>query len=586
MTKHKDENLEAGKALRQRAEALAGGMTPESLGNLEVQSPGEWRRTLYELRVHQIELEMQNDELRQSQEDLDRARACYFDLYDLAPVGYMTVSHGNRVIEANLTAISMLGLSRVALLNQPFTHFIHRDDQDLYYLHRKQFYETGTARAGELRLVKADGTVFWAYLAATHIQEDPACPEHQVDDAKPRARLVMSDITWRKQAEEKTAKLESELHQAQELKALGVLAGGVAHVINNLLTTILGNANLGTLAVGADGKVASYFSAIETATQRAANLTAQLLAYAGKGKYWVTEVDLDVVVKEVLQRIAPTLPGRVTLRCEGADRLPFVKGDATQIAQILMGLLSNAAESFGDGRGGQITIRTRAEAMDVLAVESACWCKVIEPGRYATLEVIDTGAGMTAEVLARAFEPFFSTKFTGRGLGLAAVMGILCNHGGGLSAHSEVGRGSSFKIYLPALQEARAPQAAPDLPSWRGAGKLLVADQDQEIRSTVRRMAERLGFTVVEARGGQEALEIFRLRHGDLALVLLDLTMPRMGAAEAFAEMRKIDRKVPVVLSQGYDMAEEPALPEGLAGMIKKPYRMAEFQGLLQRTLA
>ena len=450
MTNPRAEGPLSSSELRRRAEALAGGKTPEVAADPDVGLPEAFRRTLYELRVHQLELEMQNDELRQSQEDLSRAKACYFDLFDLAPVGYFTVSFENIIVEANLTSLAMLGSSRASVLKKPFTRFIFREDQDLYYLQRKQFYETGGAQTGELRMLKEDGTVFWAYLMATHIEEDPACPERELDAAKPRARLVMSDITWRKQAEAKVAKQEAELQQAQELKTLGALAGGVAHIINNLLTSILGNANLGTLAVGPDGVVASYFNAIETGAQRAANLTAQLLAYAGKGKFWVTEVDLNRVVKEVLQRLAPTLPRQVTLHCECAD-LPCVQGDATQIAQVLMGLLSNAVEAFGEDLGGQITIRTCAETLDAPAIESGCWSKTIEPGRYSTLEVIDTGAGMTPEVLARAFEPFFSTKFTGRGLGLAAVMGILCSHRGGLSAHSEVGRGSTFKIYLPAM---------------------------------------------------------------------------------------------------------------------------------------
>jgi CheY-like chemotaxis protein len=360
----------------------------------------------------------------------------------------------------------------------------------------------------------------------------------------------------------------------------------VAHVINNLLTTILGNANLGTLAVDPAGKVAPYFTAIEKASQRAADLTSQLLAYAGKGKVWVTEVDLNRVVQETLQGLSPSLPAQVTLCCERADRLPFVKGDASQMAQIVSNLMSNAFESFGKDLKGQVTIRTRAEAVDDLTIASGCWSMPIPPGRYATVEVIDSGAGMSPEVQARAFEPFFTTNFAGRGLGLAAVMGILCSHQGGMTVHSEVGRGSSFKVYLPAMQEARSPQAPADPAPWRGDGQLLVADGDPATRSTVRHMAERLGYSVMEAGGGQDAVALFRLRHADLAMVLLDLAMPRMGAPEAFQEMREIDRGVPVVLSSGFDAPDPGVLPEGLAGTIRKPYRFAEFQGLLQRTLA
>jgi len=208
------------------------------------------------------------------------------------------------------------------------------------------------------------------------------------------------------------------------------------------------------------------------------------------------------------------------------------------------------------------------------------------PGPFATLEVTDEGAGMEPHIMERLFEPFFSTKFTGRGLGLPEVIGVIRSHGGGIRVRSVPGNGSTFKIFLPAMRTPRSQPAREFLPVWRGKGRILVVDDEEEERTRVRGMAEQLGFTVIEAADGIEAVEIFRLRHGNLALVLLDLSLPRMDGRAALQEIRKISNTIPVVLSTPFQAQEEEILTEALAGYLKKPYRMAEFQGILQRTLA
>lgn len=434
-------------------------------------------------------------------------------------------------------------------------------------------------------MIKQDGTPFWVRLLATTAQS-PAYDQGSATEGAPVYRTVFSDITELKAAEDQKELLEAQLRQAEKREALGVLTGGFAHDVNNLIAVIVGNANLGNIAVEPNTKVAHYFENIEKASMRISNLTQQMQAYAGRVEIEMAEMDPDIVVREFIQLFSVSVPRNMTLRCELADRLPFLMGDSTQIFHVLMSLVTNAFEAIPEDVEGEVVLRTRAESVDKHTVEAGYWPLPVSPGHFATIEVTDTGVGMATEILALACDPFFSTKFTGRGLGLAAVIGILSSHGGGIRVQSELGRGSSFKIFLPAMPGARKAPIRKSTSTWRGEGRLLVVDDEQAVRSVARQMAERLGFSVVEAWSGVEAIEIFRLHHDEFTLVLLDLGMPRMTGREAFRVMRKIDGSIPMVLSSGYDVRESDMQIEGLAGFLKKPYRIAEFQGMLQRTLA
>jgi PAS domain S-box-containing protein len=510
--------------------------------------------------------------------------ARYVDLYDSAPVGYFTLTDG-LINEANLAAANMLGVDREALIGQPITRFIHSEDQDIYYQCRKRFFETDETQDCELRLVKKDETVFWAHLSAKERRSPPARPGSGPGHATV-SRLVLSDITARKRGEEDKAKLDALFQQNQKLKALGALAGGIAHDFNNLLATIVGNANLTSMTTEPDSKVTSFMLAIEKAAMRAAKLTRQMLAFSGQGKYLSAELDLNLVLRESLQFISDSIPSQVDVHFVLSDRLPYVQGDSSQISEAIINLLTNAVESLEPARGCRLIVRTRAEYLDQAAIESSSWTLPMAPGYYASLEVSDEGCGMAPDVVARLFEPFFSTKFTGRGMGLAEVIGVVRNHGGSLQVQTELGKGSSFKILLPAMRTPRSTHAGQSSPHWRGKGRILVADHEQNERDKVRHMAEALGFTVIEASTGMEAVEVFRLRHGDLALVLLDLSISNMEGRVVLEEIHQIDSTIPVVLAKPYGAKEENIPVEEQAGYLGKPYRLADFQGFLMRTLA
>jgi CheY-like chemotaxis protein len=249
--------------------------------------------------------------------------------------------------------------------------------------------------------------------------------------------------------------------------------------------------------------------------------------------------------------------------------------------------VTNASEAIPEGVNGAITLRTGELMVEKTYLQVTSLPVGLNPGRYVTLEVSDTGSGMAPEVIARIFDPFFTTKFTGRGLGLSALLGIVRSHGGGLKVYSEPGKGTSMKVFLPSADPAGADGAPAGPPPWRGGGSLLVVDDETDARAVARAMATHLGFQVVEASDGEEAVAIFQRRPGEFSLVLMDLTMPRMDGREAFLRIRELDPKVPVVLTSGF--SENDVLSDfagrGLAGFLPKPYQRSQFEAILRQAM-
>jgi two-component system, cell cycle sensor histidine kinase and response regulator CckA len=565
---------------RKQAEAVARETEPLSLEQLEALSPEETRHMLHELRVHQIELEMQNEELRTVQAELDAARGRYFALYDLAPVGYCTVSEQGLILEANLTAARLLGETGDALVKQPITRFILPDDQDIYYRYRRLLFATGEPQVRELRMVKMDGTAFWANLEAI------VAPDA---DGTPTCRVVLSDITESKAAEERERGLERQLQQGQKLESLGVLAGGIAHDFNNILMAVLGHAELALAELGPASPARTDVLEITRASQRAAALCRQMLAYSGRGRFSIESVELGDLVADMVELLRTTLSKKIVLNLRLEQGLPSIRGDSTQLSQVIMNLVINASEAIGD-RSGIITIHTGAQEC---STDYLCETYVdpgLSEGFFVTLEVSDTGCGMDTQTQQRLFEPFFTTKFTGRGLGLSAALGIVRGHQGALKVYSEPGKGSTFKLLFPAAEvEAGASREAgrEGTEKWMGAGTVLLVDDEETIRAVGKRMLERLGFLVLTATDGLGALDVFRAHEDEIDFVLLDLTMPHMDGEEAYRELRRIDPHVRVVLSSGYTESDLASrfMGKGLLGFIQKPYTLAELRDRLRAAL-
>ncbi len=395
------------------------------------------------------------------------------------------------------------------------------------------------------------------------------------------------DTTDRRRAEEERLRLESQMQQVQKLESLGVLAGGIAHDFNNLLMAVLGNAGLALLDLPPAHPARENLSAIETASRRAADLCRQMLAYAGKGRFVVQALDLNAVIREMTHLLDVSISKKVALRYRLADNLPAVEADASQMRQVIMNLITNASEAIGE-RSGVISITTAAMECDREYLSEMPYAEGLEPGPYVSVEVADTGCGMDEATKARIFDPFFTTKFTGRGLGLAAVLGIVRGHRGAVKVYSEPGQGSTFKVLLPAsAQPAQEESARAGTGGWKGSGKALLVDDEETVRVVGQRMLERLGFEVVCAGNGAEALAIFRERPGDFVCVILDLTMPHMDGEETFRELRRVRPDVCVVLSSGYNEQEvtQRFAGKGLAGFIQKPYQIDALAQALRKAL-
>jgi PAS domain S-box-containing protein len=395
------------------------------------------------------------------------------------------------------------------------------------------------------------------------------------------------DVTERRIAEEKRQRLEAQVRHVQKLESLGVLAGGIAHDFNNLLMGVMGNADLALMGLPPGSPVRHNLDEIQKAASRAADLCRQMLAYSGKGRFVLDHVNLSEAVRDMSNLLEVSISKNAALRYRFAATLPFIEADVTQVRQIIMNLIINASEAIGD-QNGVITVSTGSMECSRSYLQEAYIDEALPEGTYVYLEVADTGCGMDEATRLKMFDPFFSTKFTGRGLGLAAVLGIVRSHQGTVKIISEPGRGTTFRVLFPALAHpaVSAEPSRDDAPSG-GAGLVLLVDDEETVRTVAGAMLEKLGFRVLTARDGVEAVEIFRLQSRNITCVVLDLTMPRMEGEETFRRLRQLRPGVPVVISSGYNEQEviQRFAGQGLAGFIQKPYDFKCLQETLGKVL-
>jgi len=430
----------------------------------------------------------------------------------------------------------------------------------------------------EHRLRRASGEWVWVQSRGRVMERD--------EEGRPRHVVgTCVDITGRRRAEAERAGLQAQMQQAQKLESLGILAGGVAHDFNNLLCGVVGAADLALEDLSSQHPVRMDLEQIREAGQRATELCRQLLAYSGRGRFVVEPLDLSEVVEAMGHLLQISISKKVELRYDLERDLPAVDADATQLRQVILNLIVNASEAIGE-QEGTVTLSTGVKPCDRDYLRGAYIDDELPPGRYVSIEVADTGSGMSPDTLRRLFDPFFTTKFTGRGLGLAATLGIVRGHSGTIKVRSAPGEGTSFEILLPASSAQRSAPTLMEDRRWHGSGTVLLVDDEETARAVGRRMLERLGFEVLLASDGVAALEVLR-GHDEIGLVLLDLTMPRLGGEETLRELRGLRADVPVLLTSGYNEQESVGrfAGKGLAGFIQKPFQLGALREAVRAAL-
>ena len=399
------------------------------------------------------------------------------------------------------------------------------------------------------------------------------------------AIVVNQDITDVKKMEEDRVIFERQIQQTQKLESLGVLAGGIAHDFNNILMAVLGHSELALDELSSMSPARRSIKEIETAARRAAELCRQMLAYSGKASFFLERVDLREMIEEMVHLLKTSISKKAILNLDLEKGLPQIMADPAQIRQIVMNLIINASDAIGQ-RSGVITISLGAVKCDVDYLSRTDLFKELAPGYYVYFEVADTGCGMGKETLEHIFEPFFTTKFAGRGLGLAAVLGIVRAHKGAIKVYSEKDRGTTFKVLFPALESSSMndnSDPGKDIAGWKGSGTVLIADDEESLRALGSSMLEHLGFKVIAAADGKEAVDLYASYPEKIDLVILDLTMPHMDGSQAFSELKRINPEVSVIIASGYNKDDVGARFAGknLAGVLQKPYSMSKLKELL-----
>jgi PAS domain S-box-containing protein len=556
-------------------------------------TPEEIKRLVHELQVHQIELEMQNEELRQTQQDLEESRDRYADLYDFAPVGYFTVSDKGLILKANLTGANMVGLNRGDLLKQPFSRFITRNSADQFFLHLRRVFSTQTQQTCELKMLTPGGKQFDAQLVSIAQQNSAGKLSQSLN--------AVVDITARVQAEEvlqagkrqleqtliDLQKMQERLVQQERLAAVGQLAAGIAHDFNNILTSILGFAQLIEMSPETPESVRLKLVQIITPGQRAAHLVQQILDFSRKSVRQPQPLDLAVFILESIKFFKRTIPENIHIAVKIEPEEYQLTADPTQLQQMLTNLVINARDAMPSG--GTLTIglsRHTFETYNVLP----CDDPEMSPGDWLKLTLADTGAGIPAEALPHIFEPFFTTKEVGQGtgLGLAQVYGIVRQYEGCIDVSSQVDKGATFAIYLPFRKIKELPMVAPPVEIPHGSGEtILLVEDEPAVLEAVKMMLTHLNYRVLTANNGKEALAVYARQKADIALVLADMVMPGMDGSNLLQRLKALAPSVRVVMMSGYPLGEKApkSLVDEVAGWLPKPMSVFQLAQIVSKNL-
>ncbi len=614
-------------SLRRRAEKLLS----RKADAIARTSPDDVKNLIHELQVHEIELQMQNEELRRAQADLETSRSKYADLYDFAPIGYMTLSARGRIKEINLAGAELLGLERGRLAGNVFIQYVAPESRAAFVRHFSTVIKSSDRVRCEVKILRKDGKTFYASLESVAVPEDGNwsmrsaivdITERKRDEEDvlranagleekviERTAEMEKEISQRKQTEEELRKswdglerrveertaelsrareaLEEEISQRKhaeeamlrmhKMEALGTLAGGIAHDLNNILMPVIINTELALLQVPPGSSLAQSLGLVHEAANRGKELIKQIITFSRQKEQVRRPTDITPVIRESLKFLRASIPSNVEIRDRVDANPSIVETNPGQIHQVVINLCSNAAYAMR-GKGGTLEV-----GLDNVEIDSGKGFKHLglKPGPYVRLTVRDTGYGMDKKVMHRAFDPFFTTKRAGEGsgMGLAVVDGIVRSNGGVIDLQSEEGKGTTFQIFLPRSKSEcpKEPVLSDSLP--RGNESVLLVDDEEIQVDTVRRTLERLGYRVTGTTNPLEALELFRARPEAFDLVIVDQMMPHLTGDRLAKRLLSVRSDIPIILSTGFSevVSEEEAKAAGIREFVMKPYSISEI---------
>ncbi len=556
---------------------------------------------------------------KQSERALQESEKLYRHLVEHASdIIYQADVHG-RFTVVNPIATKLLGYPPSELIGKYYLDLIRPEARaTVRRFYRRQFAGKLSHTYLEFPALARDGTEFWfgqnveviedrgritgfqaitrdvtaqhrsgEVLRLAHEELEARVKERtaELQQANDRLRLEMAE----RQREERARRdLEAQIQHTQRLESLGVLAGGIAHDFNNLLAVVMGRAGLALLD-SHDPAARANIEEVISAANTAAQLTQQLLAYSGRGKFMIELINLSRLIEDVARLLAALISKKAVLRLNLAPGLPAIEGDPAQVRQVVINLLTNASDALGDSNGS-IQVTTAVRRLSDGEMNSLFPGRALPAGDYVSLEVVDSGCGMDRATVARIFDPFFTTKFTGRGLGLAAVQGIVRGHNGTLQVESRPGSGSTFRVLFPAASGAApqpaAPEAVADL-EWQASGTVLVVDDEPAVRALACHILERSHLTALTAVDGYDAVRQFEAHAREIDAVLLDLMMPGLDGGEVFQRLIRIKPDVKVIVCSGYDVQDVSTKFGALSpsGFLRKPYSPADLIRSLRSVL-
>lgn len=529
---------------------------------------------LEDLRIHEIELEMQNLELTMAQRELEESRDRYAELYDFAPVGYATLDAKGCILDMNLTGASMIGIERSMLSGMPLARYMDKAGAVLFFRNMNQCLKNRQSAIFEVNFMTCSGAPVQAQMLIARVAGSDACT--------PVFKTTITDISRLKAAEEEKAKIQAQLQQSQKMEAIGKLASGIAHDFNNLLTVISSYCGLATMSDSLE-IIHGYLEEIGASADRAKNLTRQLLLFSSSQPIDMNSLDLNGAITGMLNMLSRFISENIELKTELAADLSPVYADRGSIEQLVMNIVINARDAMPNG--GNILIRTENAAT---APGQPGGSRGRDAGKFVCLTIEDGGAGMTKEVLERIFEPFFTTKRIGEGigLGLAVVESIIKQHKGWLDVASEPGHGSIFKVYLPVSTEAletALPEVFLEAPKGKGE-RILMIEDEKHLRKSLEMVLAMNGYSVFAAGNAHEAIEIFEKEKGNFEMVFSDIILQDRNGIELVQKLLIKKPGLRVLFTSGYMDVESQwsVIREKGFKFLQKPYEISEILRMIR----